>query len=88
MTFWFSNFDNYNNIPNDYLCVSISSKAPITFNKKNAVVPFDGIFTPPISLIENNVEENLDVYQENYDIVLTGDDATFTKAIEIINLKN
>lgn len=58
MTFWFSKFDNYNNIPNDYLCISISSKAPITFNRKNAIVPFDGIFTPPISLIEENIEEN------------------------------
>ena len=44
--------------------------------------------TLTIGFLENNVEENLDIYQENYDIVLTGDDATFTKAIEIINLKN
>ncbi len=44
--------------------------------------------TLTIGFLENNVEENLDVYQDNYDIVLTGEDATFTKAMEIINLKS
>lgn len=44
--------------------------------------------TLTIGFLENNVEENLDVYQDNYDIVLTGEDATFIKAMEIINLKS
>ena len=43
--------------------------------------------TLTIAFLETNVEDNLDNYQEYYDIVLTDEDATFNKAIEIIKLK-
>ena len=40
--------------------------------------------TLTVGMLESKVEENLDVYQEKYDVVLTEDDATFTKVMEII----
>lgn len=44
--------------------------------------------TLTVGFLETNVEGNLDNYQENYDIVLTDEDASFNKIIEILNLKD
>lgn len=56
MTFWISNYKNYHNIPNNYLCVSISKNAPYFFNKRNAIIPYDGIFNIPNILIIDDFE--------------------------------
>jgi hypothetical protein len=56
MTFWISNYKNYHNIPNNYLCVSISKNVPYFFNKRNAIIPYDGIFNIPNILIIDDFE--------------------------------
>jgi hypothetical protein len=56
MTFWISNYKNYHNIPNNYLCVSISKNVPHFFNKRNAIIPYDGIFNIPNILIIDDFE--------------------------------
>jgi hypothetical protein len=56
MTFWISNYKNYHNIPNNYLCVSISKNVPYFFNKRNAIIPYDGIFNIPNILIIEDFE--------------------------------
>ena len=56
MTFWISNYKNYHNIPNNYLCVSISKNVPDFFNKRNAIIPYDGIFNIPNILIIDDFE--------------------------------
>ena len=42
--------------------------------------------TLTIGFIETNVEENLDNYNENFDVVLTDEDASFSKIIEMLKL--
>lgn len=44
--------------------------------------------TLTIGFLEVNIEDNLDNYQEKYDIVLTNEDATFNKAMEIVKFTN
>ena len=56
MTFWFSEYKNYFNIPNNFLCVAISKNIPHYFNKKNAVIPYKGIFNIPNILITQDFE--------------------------------
>lgn len=58
MNFWISDFENYNYIPNDYLCVSLTKNIPISFNKKNAIIPYDGIFDVPHIFIEDKFEDS------------------------------
>lgn len=56
MTYWLSNYNNYHNIPNNFLCVSISKNVPYFFNKRNAVIPYDGIFNIPNILFIDDFE--------------------------------
>ena len=58
MTFWKADYKRYNIIPNNFLCVSISEKTPAFFNKKNAVIPYNGLFSKPIELFGGDFEKS------------------------------
>jgi hypothetical protein len=65
MNFWVSEYKKYNKIPNNYLCISISKKAPYYFNKKNAVIPYEGVFNIPDILIIKDFENTYYNYVNN-----------------------
>ena len=65
MTYWLSNYNNYHNIPNNFLCISVSRNAPYFFNKRNAVIPYDGIFNIPNILITGDFEDTYYNYVNN-----------------------
>ena len=79
---------NMNSLPED-LKQELSSKESILLvgdliEDISIVDEKDLYKTLTVGILESKVEENLDVYQEKYDVVLTEDDATFTKVMEII----
>lgn len=57
VTFWLSNYDNYKDIPDNFLCISLSKDTPNFFNRKNAIIPYDGIFSVPNILIDDEYEK-------------------------------
>lgn len=45
----------------------------------------NGAIQSAYGFLSRKVEENLEIYKKNFDVVLTGEDATFESIEEILN---